>query len=66
VSVVRLELTVADDATAARVAQELMARYLQVGGPYTAATVDVRSNADATRDRVLLQAARYFLPEVGS
>jgi hypothetical protein len=65
VSVVRLELTVADG-QADGVAAELTARYVRPGGPYTAATVDVRSNADATRDRVLLQAARYFLPEVGS
>jgi hypothetical protein len=59
VSVVRLELTVPDDAAQA-VANELAARYLKPGEA-TAAAVDIRSDADAQRDRVILRAAAYFL-----
>jgi hypothetical protein len=62
-SVVRLELTVPDEA-AADVANELATRYLGSRIPgVTAGTVDVRTDAEARRDRTLLLAAAYFLPE---
>ena len=63
-SVVRLEITVPDD-QAADVASELVTRYVghQARPSYTAAHVDVRTDARATRDRVILRAAGDFLPE---
>jgi hypothetical protein len=60
VSVVRLELTVPDE-TAAAIANELVARWLGPGTA-TSAVVDVRSDAEAARDRTILRAAAYFLP----
>ena len=63
-SVVRLEITVPDD-QAQDVADELVTRYVRhrPGTSYTAAHVDVRTDARATRDRVILAAAGDFLPE---
>jgi hypothetical protein len=60
-SVVRLELTVADD-EAYDVANRLAAEYANVARPsrYAQAVVDVRSDAEALRDRTILAAARYL------
>lgn len=64
-SVVRLEVTV-PDGQAADVANELAARYLD-GGVFVprpvAVVVSVRTDAEALRDRTIMAALRYFLPE---
>jgi hypothetical protein len=63
VSVVRLELTVDDD-RAADVGNQLAAEYVnKPSRVFRAASVHVQSDADAARDRTILTAARYFLPE---
>ena len=62
-SVVRLELTVPDDA-AYDVANKLAAEYASVtSSPYASAFVDVRTDAEALRDRTILKAASYFMPD---
>jgi hypothetical protein len=62
--VVRLEITV-PDGQAADVANELAGRYLDVERypGATSAVVVVFTDAEARRDRVIAQAAAYFLRE---
>jgi hypothetical protein len=61
-SVVRLEITVAET-DAYDLANRLTADYAGSGwnSPYGNVTVDVRTDAEALRDRTILAAARYFL-----
>jgi hypothetical protein len=63
VSVVRLELTV-DDGSAHALAGTLAAEFVnKPSREFRGAQVTVLSDADAARDRTILAAARYFLPE---
>lgn len=61
-SVVRLEVTVPDD-DAQGVADRMVAGYSSVigDGPHAHVIVEIRADAVALRDRVILQAARYFV-----
>lgn len=61
-SVVRLELTVPDD-EAYDIADTLVRKHLGTLGERAAnVTVDVRTDAEALRDRTILRAASYFMP----
>jgi hypothetical protein len=65
VSVVRLEITMLDDDAALALVNKLSREYVDPGARngWAGAAVTILADARVTRDRVILAAAAYFLPE---